>query len=59
MILGILTLIYLDDRVAQATWLTADEKRIIAREHRARRHEKEELSHLSAASRPGASGCSG
>ena len=49
--LGIITLFYLDDRVASAEWLNAEEKRIIV--DQISREEKEELSHLGAAFKTG------
>ena len=49
LILGIVTLFYLDDTVASAKWLTEDEKRIVARHVAQEEQGKEELSHLSAA----------
>ena len=53
MILGIVTLFYLDDRVASVKWLDADEKRIIAENIAREDQEKEDLSHLSAAFKTG------
>ncbi len=49
LLLGIVTLFYLDDRVASAKWLDNEEKRIIARNVESEDAEKEDLSHLSAA----------
>ncbi len=48
-ILGIVTLFYLDNRVATAKWLDEDEKRIVARNVASEEEEKEDLSQLSAA----------
>jgi MFS family permease len=42
MILGILTLIYLDDRVEHVTWLDAGEKQLIAQNIAREEHEKED-----------------
>jgi MFS family permease len=53
MILGILTLLYLDDRVEHVTWLDAGEKQLIAQNIAREEHEKEELSQLSAAFKSG------
>jgi D-galactonate transporter len=53
MILGILTLIYLDDRVEHVTWLDAGEKQLIAQNIAREEHEKEDLSQLSAAFKSG------
>ncbi len=53
MILGILTLFYLDDRVEHVTWLDASEKQLIAQNVALEEHEKEELSQLSAAFKSG------
>lgn len=53
MILGIVTLFYLDDRVASVNWLDHDEKRVIAENIARENQEKEGLSHLSAAFRTG------
>jgi D-galactonate transporter len=47
--LGIVTLFYLDDRVASVKWLDDDEKRIIADNISREDQEKEGLSHLSVA----------
>ncbi len=47
--LGIVTLFYLDDRVASVKWLDEDEKRIVAGNIAREDQEKEQLSHLSAA----------
>jgi D-galactonate transporter len=49
LLLGIVTLLYLDDRVASVNWLDDDEKRIIADNIAREDQEKEGLSHLSAA----------
>ena len=53
MILGILTLLYLDDRVEHVTWLDASEKKLIAQNIAREDHEKEDLSQLSAAFKSG------
>lgn len=49
LVLGVVTLFYLDNRVASAKWLDDDEKRIIARNVASEEAEKEDLSQLSAA----------
>jgi D-galactonate transporter len=49
LVLGIVTLLYLDDRVASVNWLDDDEKRIIAENIAREDQEKEHLSHLSVA----------
>jgi D-galactonate transporter len=49
LLLGVVTLLYLDDRVASVNWLDDDEKRIIADNIAREDQEKEELSHLSVA----------
>ena len=51
MILGIVTLFYLDDRVDHAKWLDAGEKRLIAEAIAREAQAKESHSHLSAAFR--------
>jgi D-galactonate transporter len=51
LVLGVVTLFYLHDRVASATWLDEDEKRVIAGNIAREAAEKENLSHLSAAFR--------
>jgi MFS family permease len=53
LILGVVTLFYLDDRVNSAKWLDADEKRIIADNIAREDTDKESHSHLSAAFRTG------
>jgi len=53
LILGFVTLAYLDDRVASAKWLDADEKRVIAGNIAREEKDKEGLSHLSDAFRTG------
>lgn len=50
-ILGLVTLVFLDDRVATATWLDADERRMVAGNVAREEAEKEDLSQLSAAFR--------
>ena len=49
LVLGVVTLFYLDNRVASAKWLDEDEKRLIARNVASEEEEKESLSQLSAA----------
>ena len=49
LVLGIVTLLYLDDRVASVSWLDNDEKRIITENIAREDQEKEHLSHLSVA----------
>ena len=49
LVLGVVTLFYLDNRVASAKWLDDDQKRIIARNIASEDAEKEDLSQLSAA----------
>ncbi len=49
LVLGIVTLLYLDDRVASVSWLDDDEKRIITENIAREDQEKEHLSHLSVA----------
>jgi D-galactonate transporter len=49
LVLGIVTLLYLDDRVASVNWLDDDEKRIIVENIAREDQEKEHLSHLSVA----------
>jgi D-galactonate transporter len=49
LVLGIVTLLYLDDRVASVNWLDDDEKRIIAENIAREDQEKEHRSHLSVA----------
>ena len=49
LVMGIVTLFYLDDRVATAKWLDDEEKRIVAGNIAVEEEEKEDLSHLSAA----------
>lgn len=49
LILGVITLFYLDDRVATSKWLDDDERRIVAANVAHEDQEKEDLSHLSAA----------
>ncbi len=51
LVLGVMTLFYLDNRVASAKWLSADEKRIVADAVDHEEKEKENLSQLSAAFR--------
>ncbi|MGI4942464.1 MAG: MFS transporter [Janthinobacterium lividum] len=51
LILGVVTLFYLDNRVASAKWLDPDEKRIVAEAVAHEEKEKEDLSQLSAAFR--------
>ena len=51
LILGIVTLFYLDDRVATAKWLDEGEKQLIARNVAAEDEGKEDMSQLSAAFR--------
>ena len=51
LILGVITLFYLDDRVATAKWLDENEKRIVAGNVAREEQEKEGLSQLSAAFR--------
>lgn len=51
LILGIITLVYLDDRVSSVTWLNDEEKRVIAGNIAREDQEKEDLSQLSAAFR--------
>ena len=51
LVLGIVTLFYLDDRVAAAKWLDEDEKRIVVGNVASEEAEKEDLSQLSAAFR--------
>ncbi len=51
LILGVATLLYLDNRVASAAWLDEDEKRIVAGAVAREEAEKEDLSQLSAAFR--------
>ena len=53
LIMGIATLLYLDDHVASAKWLNTEEKRIIADDISREDKEKEGLSHLSAAFKTG------
>ena len=53
LVLGIVTLAYLDDRVASARWLDEDEKRIIAGNVAREEKDKEGRSHISAAFRTG------
>jgi len=53
MILGIVTLLYLDDRVEHAKWLTAGEKQMIAQDISREAKEKEGHTHLSAAFKTG------
>lgn len=53
MILGVVTLLYLDDRVAHAKWLTADEKRMIAQDIAFEAQDKAGHSQLSAAFKTG------
>ncbi len=53
LILGLVTLAYLDDRVASAKWLDADEKRVIAGNIAREEKDKEGRSHLSDAFRTG------
>ncbi len=53
LILGVVTLLYLDDRVVSAKWLDANEKRIIAENIDREDKEKEGLSHLSSAFKTG------
>ncbi len=49
LILGVVTLFYLDDRVASANWLEAEEKHLVTRNLASEEAEKEGLSQLSAA----------
>jgi MFS family permease len=49
LILAVVTLFYLDDRVATAKWLRDDERRLIAANIASEEQEKEDLSQLSAA----------
>ncbi len=51
LVLGLITLFYLDDRVAAAKWLDDDEKQLIARNIAHEDSEKEDFSKLSAAFR--------
>ena len=53
LILGIVTLFYLDDRVASVKWLDADQKSIIANNIAREDTEKESHSHLAAAFKTG------
>jgi D-galactonate transporter len=53
LILGVAILIYLDDRVASAKWLTAEEKRIIAANIAHEEKSKEEFSQLADAFKSG------
>jgi D-galactonate transporter len=53
LILGIVTLIYLDDRVASVKWLTAEEKSVIAANIARDEQGKEEFSHLADAFKSG------
>jgi D-galactonate transporter len=53
LVLGVVTLFYLDNRVASAKWLDADEKRIIAENIAHEDKQKESHSHLSAAFKTG------
>jgi MFS family permease len=53
LILGIVTLMYLDDRVEHAAWLDDGEKQLIAQNVAREEQEKEDLSELSAAFKTG------
>ncbi len=53
LVLGVVTLLYLDNRVASASWLDADEKRVIAGNIEREEKDKEAHSHLSAAFKTG------
>ena len=51
LVLGVVTLFYLDNRVASAKWLDEDERRLIASNVAREEQDKEDLSQLSAAFR--------
>lgn len=51
LVLGVVTLFYLDDRVASAAWLDEDERRLVAGAVAREEEEKESMSQLSAAFR--------